>query len=72
MPNPLDDLRQANNDYHEAADVIFCFEFKGLNADEAGKLKAKFGALHNNIYQLMTEAQELIKPYFTEIYEEDD
>ena len=72
MPNPLDDLIRVYNDYHEVADVIFCFDFAGLSPDEAGKLKAKFGSFHNNIYQLMHEAQKLIEPYFTEVYEGDD
>lgn len=72
MSNPLNDLIQANDDYHEKADVIFCFDFEGLSTDEAGKLKAKFGAFHNNIYQQMKEAQELIKEYFTEIYQGDE
>lgn len=64
LMNPLEQLIKANKDYHEAVDAIFLHEFEGLSEDEKGELKAKFGSFHNNIYQLMKEAQALVTSYF--------
>lgn len=59
-------LVRTNSDYHEAVDTIFLQDFPELSEDAKGTLKAKFGAFHNNIYQQMKEAQDLIQPYFEE------
>ena len=56
--NPFDELTKANEDYHEAVDEIF--EDNTLPVE----VKSKFGAYHNNLFQLMKEAKELIKPYY--------
>jgi len=52
---PYEQLIKANDDYHEAVGEIF------LSEDISVEVKAKFGAFHNNIFQLMTEAQTLFE-----------
>ena len=64
MANPLDDLRTANSNYHTAVDAIFTIVAPGIPIDELVNVKAKFGSFHNNIFQLMTQAQEILVPYF--------
>jgi len=52
MPSPFDNLKSANEDYHTAVNEIF--EDNVLSVE----VKAKFGAFHNNIFQLMKQAQD--------------
>ena len=66
MATPLEELKEANDAYHAAANEVM-----EANADAFGVpivemmgVKAKFGAYHNNIFQLMKQAQDVIGPYF--------
>lgn len=59
----FDDLKAANLTYHIAVDEIFK-ESAPIPVDELAEVKAKFGAYHNNIFQLMAQAQTLLKPYY--------
>lgn len=70
--NPLEKLIKANDDYHEAADVVFCFGFEGLTEDEIGKIKARFGSIHEHVYRGIESAQDLLKDYFENVYEGDN
>ena len=54
----FEQLIKANDDYHEAFDEILMDEVL------PSAIKAKFGAFHNNIFQLMGEARNLIGPYY--------
>jgi len=56
----FEQLIKANDDYHEAFDEILMDEVL------PSEVKAKFGAFHNNIFQLMAQARELIQPYYEE------
>jgi len=58
--NSFEQLVKANDDYHEAFDEILMDEVL------PSEVKAKFGAFHNNIFQLMTQARQLIQPYYEE------
>lgn len=58
--NPYQKLIQANDDYHKAFNEVLMDDV--LSSD----VKAKFGAFHNNIFQLMKEAHDLIVPYYEE------
>jgi len=60
MANPLEQLKKANDDYHEAFNGIMMDEDLDINA------KAKFGSFHNNIFQLMKEAADYIGPHYPE------
>ena len=64
MVTPFDELKEANAAYHAAVNNILCIEVPSMPIDRLTNVKAKFGALHNNIFQLMTEAQTLLEPYF--------
>ena len=59
--NPFEQLVKANEDYHEAFDEILKGEVL------SSEVKAKFGAFHNNIFQLMKEAQKIIRSYYEEV-----
>ena len=58
--NIFEQLTKANDNYHEAFDNILMDEVL------SSEIKAKFGAFHNNIFQLMAEARNLIAPYYEE------
>lgn len=56
--SPYDELIKTNEAYHEAVAEIF--EDNVLPVE----VKCKFGAYHNNLFQLMQQARDLIKPYY--------
>ena len=62
--NQYEELVAANAAYHVAVNNILCIEVPSMPIDELTNIKAKFGAFHNNIFQLMREAQGLLEPYF--------
>lgn len=66
MATPFDELREANDAYHAAANEIMeaNADTFGVPVGEMMEVKAKFGAYHNSIFQLMKEAQALLEPYF--------
>jgi len=57
---PFQKLVDANDNYHEAFNEVLLDEVLPT------EVKAKFGAFHNNIFQLMTEARKLIAPFYEE------
>lgn len=66
MANPLDELKRKNDEYHAAANEVMeaNVEAFGVSVEEMMEIKAKFGAYHNNIFQLMDKAQGLLILYF--------
>ena len=66
MANPLEELRAANDSYHAAANEIMeaNAEAFGVSVSDMTEVKARFGFLHENIFALMRQAQELLVPYF--------
>ena len=63
------ELKTANENYHTAANEIFetnlaafVSQIGEMSAEKMTEIKAKFGAFHNNIFQLMREAQTLFEP----------
>ena len=64
--NPLDELKEANESYHQAANEVMEANAGafGVSVEKMMEVKAKFGAYHNNIFQLMREAQVILEPYF--------
>jgi len=64
MSTPFEDLTKANWDYHEAVNEIFQDNTFIDNIELRAEVKAKFGAFHNDIFQLMKEASDLIAEYY--------
>lgn len=69
MPNPLEELKTANDAYHAAVNKIFRLKVSDVFCDgveELAEIKADFGSRHTNIFQLMAEAQVALEPLFEE------
>ena len=66
MANPLEELKEANDTYHVAANEVMeaNAEAFGVSISQMTEAKARFGFLHENIFALMHQAQELLVPYF--------
>jgi hypothetical protein len=60
MATPLENLQQANDDYHEAVGEILNDENIPTEA------KAEFGALVNATFSTMNQTNNLIAPYYEE------
>ena len=58
MPNPYDDLKSANDAYHEALNEVLKTE--EVTVEE----KAKIGIYANGIFLSMIEVNKIVKRYF--------
>lgn len=60
MPTPIENLQQANDDYHEAVGEILADETVLVEA------RAKFGKYTNIAFDMMREAKTQIESFYKE------
>ena len=63
MSTPYESLTKANDDYHEAFDEVL------MDRVLPSEVKAKFGKYVIILFDMMKQADELIKPYYEVIDE---
>ena len=67
---PFEKLIQSNKDYHEAVEEILCVGDLCSVPEEQTEAKAKFGALTNSVFNMMSQVNEFIAPYYNEVEDE--